>query len=84
MTYMEQFEIGAIGSDSDYIAVYDGLFTDFISMRINDSEAYCGATYNFSDAGEIKDLIKILIKGLMTADDKDGLKEILEILKQQL
>lgn len=75
MTYIEQFEIGAIGSDSDYIAVYDGLLTDFISMRINDSEAYCGATYNFSDADEIKELIIILIKALIIAD-KDKLKEI--------
>ena len=65
MTYKEQFEIGSIGSDSDYIAVYDGLYTDFISMQINDSEAYCCATYNFSDADEIKELITILKEALI-------------------
>jgi hypothetical protein len=65
MTYKEQFEIGSIGSDGDSVTVYDGLYTDFISMQINDSEAYCCATYNFSDADEIKKLIIILIKALI-------------------
>lgn len=79
MTYKEQFEIGAIGSDGDSIAVYDGLYTDFISMQINDSEACCCATYNFSDADEIKELIIILIKALIIAD-KDKLKEIADTI----